>query len=228
MLTVVWSPHGFHLIDVLPKGSKFLAGHYISHIISPLPEILAPYQDDRRRHFVIHRDNARPYCVKTVVQFLDHNSLRRATHPLYSPDLLPQTSGFSGIWKQYFKGVHSMNLMNSCPLSRKFWRESSLRLWTRYFKNGWSDCKMYWWNREYVEWCLNWNVQFLFLNGRSWEATLRWNIAFLQLLIRKDTQDSSRYQGSCFRQMLSLDVTFYTWNECLFHWEKSEPKNVDL
>jgi hypothetical protein len=27
-------PHGFHLIDVLPKGSKFHAGYYISHISS--------------------------------------------------------------------------------------------------------------------------------------------------------------------------------------------------
>jgi hypothetical protein len=37
MLTVVWNPHGFHLIDVLPKGSKFHAGHYISHIPSDSP-----------------------------------------------------------------------------------------------------------------------------------------------------------------------------------------------
>jgi hypothetical protein len=28
-------------------------------------------------------------------------------------------------------------------------------------------------NGEYIERCLNWNVQFLFLNGRSWDATLR-------------------------------------------------------
>jgi hypothetical protein len=30
-------------------------------------------------------------------------------------------------------------------------------------------------NDEYVEWHLSCNVQFLFLNGRSWNATLRWN-----------------------------------------------------
>jgi len=35
-------------------------------------------------------------------------------------------------------------------------------------------------NGEYVEWCLNWNVQFPFLNGRSWDATLRWNTAYLR------------------------------------------------
>jgi transposase len=77
------------LIDVLPKGSKFHAGHYICHILSPLPEINAHYQDDPRIHFVIHADNARPHCAKPVTQFLDHNSLHRAPHYPYSPDLAP-------------------------------------------------------------------------------------------------------------------------------------------
>jgi hypothetical protein len=86
ILTVVWNPHGFHLIDVLPKGSKFDAGHYISLILSAFPEILAPYQDYPRRNFVIHADNARPHCAKIVTLFLDHNSRRRAPHPPYSPD----------------------------------------------------------------------------------------------------------------------------------------------
>jgi hypothetical protein len=46
MLTIVWNLHGFHMIDVLPKGSKFNAGYYISHIRLPLLEIFALYQDD--------------------------------------------------------------------------------------------------------------------------------------------------------------------------------------
>jgi hypothetical protein len=46
-------PRGFHLIDVLPNGSKFDAEQDISHILSPLREILALYQDDPRRHFMI-------------------------------------------------------------------------------------------------------------------------------------------------------------------------------
>jgi hypothetical protein len=29
-------------------------------------------------------------------------------------------------------------------------------------------------NDKYVEWCLTWNVQFPFLSGRSWDASLRW------------------------------------------------------
>jgi hypothetical protein len=68
MVTVVWNPYEVHLIHVLPKGWKFDAGHDISPIPSPLPEIHAPYQNDPRRHFGIHADNARHYCAKTVTQ----------------------------------------------------------------------------------------------------------------------------------------------------------------
>jgi hypothetical protein len=97
ILTIVWNPPRFHLIDVLLKGNKFNTGHCISHILSPLPEILAPYQDDTGRQFVIRADNARPYCAKIAIEFLDHNCLDRAPHLPYSPDLAPQTSGLSGI-----------------------------------------------------------------------------------------------------------------------------------
>jgi hypothetical protein len=40
MLAIVWNPDGFHLTNVLPKSSKFNAGHDISHILSPLPKFL--------------------------------------------------------------------------------------------------------------------------------------------------------------------------------------------
>jgi hypothetical protein len=65
-LKVICNPQGFHMIDALPKGNKFDARYSISHILSPLPEILALYQDHRRRLFVIHAGNARSHCAKTV------------------------------------------------------------------------------------------------------------------------------------------------------------------
>jgi hypothetical protein len=35
-------------------------------------------------------------------------------------------------------------------------------------------------NGEYVEWRLSYNVQFLFLDGRSCDATIRWNTLHLE------------------------------------------------
>jgi hypothetical protein len=39
-------------------------------------------------------------------------------------------------------------------------------------------------NGEYVEWWLNWNVQFLFLNGIFWDATLRRNTMYHETLMQ--------------------------------------------
>jgi hypothetical protein len=50
---------------------------------------------------VIHADNAIPHCAKTVAQFLDHNSLRRALHAPDSSDLAPFKFWLFG----YLKGV---------------------------------------------------------------------------------------------------------------------------
>jgi hypothetical protein len=136
---VVWNQPKFHLSAVVLKDSKFNAGHYISSILVSLLEILAPYQDDPRWHFAIDTDNTRLCSVKTTTQFVSYNSLGWTHHSPYSPDLSSQTSGVSDIWKEYFKGVHSTNLMNFCSRSRKCWGESIARLWMRYFKNGWSD-----------------------------------------------------------------------------------------
>jgi hypothetical protein len=69
MLMVVWNPSGFHLIDVIRKDSKFEARHSISQIPSPLREILGPYPDDPRSHFMIQAANSRPYYSKTLAQF---------------------------------------------------------------------------------------------------------------------------------------------------------------
>jgi hypothetical protein len=110
MLTVVWNPQRFHMINVLPKDSKFNAGHYISRVLSPLPEVFAAYQDDPKRHVVIRADNARLHCAKTVPMFLDHNSLRRAPHPLDSPDLT-----LSGFWLfRNLKGVLQEGSFDEC------------------------------------------------------------------------------------------------------------------
>jgi hypothetical protein len=58
MLTIVWNRHGFHVVDLLLMGSKSNRGHYISHILLSLREIviLPPYQDDTRWHKMTQGD----------------------------------------------------------------------------------------------------------------------------------------------------------------------------
>jgi hypothetical protein len=45
---------------------------------------------------MIHADNARSHSAKTVAQFLDQNSLRRAPHSPSSRDLTPSDFWLSG------------------------------------------------------------------------------------------------------------------------------------
>jgi hypothetical protein len=86
MLTVVWNPYGFHLVNVLSKGQKWTSHYYIDHIF---PEIGALRDARGRREFVVHADNASPHVAKRVKQYLDENRLRSAPCLPYSPDLAP-------------------------------------------------------------------------------------------------------------------------------------------
>jgi hypothetical protein len=36
MLTIIWNPQGFHLMNVLPKGQKFNADYEITYLVSKL------------------------------------------------------------------------------------------------------------------------------------------------------------------------------------------------
>jgi hypothetical protein len=83
MLTVVWNPHGFQLVSLLPKGQKWTSQYYIDHI---LPEICALRDARDRRKLVVHANNARPHVAKRFKQYLEDNNLKSAPHPPYSPD----------------------------------------------------------------------------------------------------------------------------------------------
>jgi hypothetical protein len=135
ILTVVWDPHGLHLIDFLRKSSKLNAGHYLSHILSPLLEIFAPYQDGPRRHVLIHADNARLHRDKTVIQFLDHNSRRHVPHPLYSPDLVLSDFWLFGYFKGMLQGISFDEPDELLSAIEKCCADSMTRFWMWYFQN---------------------------------------------------------------------------------------------
>ena len=101
MLTVVWNPHGFHVVKVLPKGCKWTSQYYIENI---LPEICALRVAGDRRRLVVHADNARPHVSRKVKEYLEGQSLRTAPHPPYSPDLAPSDFFLFGDVKRMLQG----------------------------------------------------------------------------------------------------------------------------
>jgi hypothetical protein len=92
MLTIVWNPNGFHVIDVLPKGIKFNADHYITDAFIPWAEWRKTQVGRTDRNLIVHGDNAGLHTAETSLDFLEQNGMRKALHPPYSRD--PAASDF--------------------------------------------------------------------------------------------------------------------------------------
>jgi histone-lysine N-methyltransferase SETMAR len=106
MITIVWGPSGFKVIDMLPKGTKFNSNYYITHILTPLCEILKSTEEKNPfRNYVLHADNAKPHVGKLVIEFCESCKLRRAPQPPYSPDIAPSDFFLFGYTKDKLKGL---------------------------------------------------------------------------------------------------------------------------
>jgi transposase len=86
MVTIVWNPQDFHLVNPVPKGQKFNESYYIDIIIQP---VLESRSTGSNPGLIIHSDNARPHTAQKTLRFCAENRLEMASHPLYSPDLTP-------------------------------------------------------------------------------------------------------------------------------------------
>jgi hypothetical protein len=73
MVTIVWNPQGFHLIEALLNGQKFNANYYIDRILQPLLECCST---GRGPCLIIHADNARPHSARKTFKFFAGKSLR--------------------------------------------------------------------------------------------------------------------------------------------------------
>jgi histone-lysine N-methyltransferase SETMAR len=93
MIIVVWNPHGFHVRQFLPKGIKRTGRYYSDDILS---QIAALRDVGSHRKMIFHADNAGRHVTESVPEYMDHNSLKRAPHPPYSPGLA--LSDFLSIW----------------------------------------------------------------------------------------------------------------------------------
>jgi histone-lysine N-methyltransferase SETMAR len=103
MLTIVWNPTGFHLINVLPNGIKFNSP-CVPNIFVPLPEWRKTQVGGSDRKWIVHADKTGLHTAKVNLEFLKHNRIKRASHPRYSPDLAPSDFYLFGCIKQFLPG----------------------------------------------------------------------------------------------------------------------------
>jgi histone-lysine N-methyltransferase SETMAR len=73
------------LINILPKG--FNASYYVTQILGHLSKWRRTQVGRTSRKLIMHAGNASLHTAKMTSQFLEQNSMQRAPHPAYSPDL---------------------------------------------------------------------------------------------------------------------------------------------
>jgi hypothetical protein len=80
-------PWRFPLGQYPAKGFKFNASYYVTQILEPLSKWRRTQIGRTNRKLIVHADHARPLTEKMTSQFVEQNSMQRAPHPAYSPDL---------------------------------------------------------------------------------------------------------------------------------------------
>jgi hypothetical protein len=105
MVTIVWNPNGFHLIDVLPNGSQFNPKYYTNKILSRVSEWRQEQRGGATRRLIVHADNVRPHTAAISTSFLEQNGMTKAHHPPDSPDLAPYDFYLVGYMKRNLSGT---------------------------------------------------------------------------------------------------------------------------
>jgi hypothetical protein len=89
MLTIVWNPGGFHLVNILPNGFKFNASHSVTQILDPLSKWRRTQVGRTNRKLIVHPDNTRPHtakmtsCLWSRIQCRGHHI--QHTQPIWHP-----------------------------------------------------------------------------------------------------------------------------------------------
>jgi hypothetical protein len=102
MVTIVWNPQGFHVVDALPKAEKFNASFYIDIIPQ---RVLESCSTGPGPGLIIHAHNARPHTAQKTLTFCRENNLEMAPHRPYSSGLAPPGFFFCGHVKHAFEGA---------------------------------------------------------------------------------------------------------------------------
>jgi histone-lysine N-methyltransferase SETMAR len=89
MLTIVWNPAGFDLVNILPKRFKFNASYDRTQILDHLSKWRKTQVGATNRKLFVHADNARPHMGKMISWFMEQNLMERTLRPAYSPNLAP-------------------------------------------------------------------------------------------------------------------------------------------
>jgi hypothetical protein len=100
MLMVMWTPTGFHVLKVLPKGRKFNVQYYINDIMVAISDWRRQTGGTRPNTLWVHSDNARPHTAKMSKDYVGFNRMKQAPHSLIRQIWHPRAFSFLATSKE--------------------------------------------------------------------------------------------------------------------------------
>jgi histone-lysine N-methyltransferase SETMAR len=89
MPMILWNPHGFQIVTMLPPGESFNASWFIDQNLIRLIQSFFPPSWSPRQKMMVAVDNAPAHSSRMTGKFSEHNPEKRLPHPPYSPDISP-------------------------------------------------------------------------------------------------------------------------------------------
>ena len=88
MLTVIWNPFGFYIIDFLPENESFNSLYFIESILTPLKLKKSQiWTHSNNRKIYLHLDNSKIHNSNISLEKTIEFGIQRAPQPPYSPDI---------------------------------------------------------------------------------------------------------------------------------------------
>lgn len=103
MLTVFWDSKGIVHHEYMEKGSTINSISYcntLSKLKARIQRVRPEY-----KQFLLHHDNARPYCSSQTNSKIERLKFETVLHPPYSPDLAPSDFFLFPKMKEDLKGI---------------------------------------------------------------------------------------------------------------------------
>jgi hypothetical protein len=107
MVTIVWNPSRFHVVNALSKWSKFNAEHYTNNILVAIFDSRRFSARTQQSKLWPHADNARPHMATVSTDHITRNEMKRPLHPPCSPDLAPSDFFLLGHVKRKVMGYRA-------------------------------------------------------------------------------------------------------------------------
>jgi hypothetical protein len=104
MLTIVWNPNGFHLVDVLPGGCKFNAGYSMSKVLGRLSEWRQGQRGEALGKLKVHADNTRLSTAAVSTAFIEEYEMKKVNDTPHSQDLALSDFYLFGHVKDFLSG----------------------------------------------------------------------------------------------------------------------------